>query len=84
GDIGNTSAMYARAFFNQAGVDAVTLAPYMGRDSIDPFLKYEGKWAVILALTSNPSAEDFELQRLVSGEKLYEKVLRTTSGWGSA
>lgn len=82
GDIGNTSQMYARAFFDENLVDAVTLAPYMGRDTVDPFLKYEGKWAVILALTSNPSADDFEMQRLADGSKLYEKVLRTSSEWG--
>ncbi len=83
GDIGNTSAMYRDAFFQTMPTDAVTLAPYMGRDSIEPFLQIEGKWAVILALTSNPSAEDFELQELKSGERLFEKVLKTTKEWGS-
>lgn len=83
GDIGNTSQMYARAFFDGDLVDAVTLAPYMGRDTVDPFLKYEGKWAVILALTSNPSAEDFEMQTLADGSKVYERVLRTSSAWGT-
>lgn len=84
GDIGNTSAMYARAFFDTMHVDAVTLSPYMGRDTVDPFLGHRGKWAVLLALTSNPSAADFELMEDASGERLYERVLRVSSGWGSA
>ncbi len=83
GDIGNTSAMYARAFFDEMDVDAVTLAPYMGADSVKPFLDFEGKWAVILALTSNPSAADFELLKLEGGERVYERVLRTSKEWGS-
>lgn len=82
GDIGNTSEMYARAFYEESCVDAVTLSPYMGIDTAAPFLKYEGKWAVILALTSNGSAQDFEMQKMENGEYLYEKVLRTASGWG--
>lgn len=84
GDIGNTSAMYARAFFDEMGVDAVTLSPYMGRDTVDPFLGREGRWAVLLALTSNPSAADFELVESADGEKLYERVLRVSSQWGTA
>lgn len=84
GDIGNTSAMYARAFFEEGLVDAVTLAPYMGLDTVAPFLKYEGRWAVLLALTSNPSAADFEMQELANGRKLYEEVLHTSSTWGTA
>lgn len=84
GDIGNTSAMYARAFFEEMNVDAVTLAPYMGADTIKPFLEFKGKWAVILALTSNPSAADFELQKLQSGERMYERVLSTSKEWGTA
>ncbi len=83
GDIGNTSEMYARAFFEQGLVDAVTLSPYMGRDTVDPFLKYDGKWAVILALTSNPSADDFETLELANGKRLYEQVLETSSTWGT-
>lgn len=83
GDIGNTSAMYARAFFDEMGVDAVTLSPYMGRDTVDPFLGRDGKWAVLLALTSNPSAADFELVESPSGERLYERVLRVSQEWGS-
>ena len=83
GDIGNTSKMYARAFFSQDMVDAVTLSPYMGRDTVEPFLGYEGKWAVILALTSNPSAADFEMLPLKDGGRLYEKVIDTSSRWGT-
>lgn len=82
GDIGNTSNMYAQAFFEDCGVDAVTLSPYMGYDTAKPFLGYDGKWAVVLALTSNPSASDFELLKLEDGSLLYEQVLRTVSTWG--
>ncbi len=85
GDIGNTADMYARCFFKNMNCDAVTLAPYMGEDSVRPFLKYEGKWSVILALTSNRSAEDFETL-VISGKKpeqLFEKILRTASSWGT-
>ncbi len=84
GDIGNTSGMYARAFFDGGLVDAVTLSPYMGKDTVEPFLGYPGRWAVLLALTSNPSAEDFETLRLEDGRMLYEAVLATASGWGTA
>lgn len=83
GDIGNTSQMYAGAFFGSGLAGAVTLSPYMGLDTVKPFLDYEGKWAVILALTSNPSAADFELLRLDNGKRLYEQVLETASGWGT-
>ncbi len=83
GDIGNTSSLYARAFFEDMDVDAVTLAPYMGADSVKPFLAFQDRWAVILALTSNPSAADFELQRLEGGEQLFERVLRTSKEWGN-
>jgi orotidine-5'-phosphate decarboxylase len=85
GDIGNTAGMYARCFFENMNCDAVTLAPYMGDDSVRPFLDYEGKWSVILALTSNSSAEDFETLAIAGKhpEQLFEKVLRTASGWGS-
>ncbi|MBR2333078.1 MAG: orotidine-5'-phosphate decarboxylase, partial [Rikenellaceae bacterium] len=82
GDIGNTSEQYAKAFFDTNLADAVTLSPYMGYDTVAPFLKYEGKWSVILALTSNPSAEDFEMQRMADGRRLYELVLETTKQWG--
>ncbi len=84
GDIGNTSEMYARGFFDRGMTDAVTLSPYMGRDTVDPFLKFPGAWAVLLALTSNPSAADFEMLELANGRKLYEQVLETSRGWGSA
>lgn len=92
GDIGNTSAQYAKAFFETLSFDAVTIAPYMGEDSVKPFLQYEGKWAIVLGLTSNKGAKDFELQKMVSEngheqlrpEMLYEKVLRTVSTWGNA
>ena len=79
GDIGNTAARYAKAFFDNMPCDAVTVSPYMGRDSVQPFLEYKDKWAVILGLTSNPSAVDFELD----GD-LYKKVIRTSMEWGSA
>jgi len=84
GDIGNTSAMYARAFFESGLADAVTLSPYMGRDTADPFLKYGGRWCVLLALTSNPSADDFETMPMADGEPLYSHVLRKSSRWGTA
>jgi len=83
GDIGNTSRMYAEAFFREGLVDAVTLSPYMGRDTVAPFLDYPGRWAVILALTSNPSADDFETQPMADGRPLYEKVIRTSMKWGT-
>jgi orotidine-5'-phosphate decarboxylase len=82
GDIGNTSTQYAKAFFEAMPFDAVTVAPYMGADSIQPFLEYKGKWAIVLGLTSNKGAADFELQRM-GDELLYEKVLRTVSSWGN-
>lgn len=83
GDIGNTSGMYARTFFEQLDVDAVTLSPYMGRDTVMPFLQFKDKWAVLLALTSNPSATDFQYFEDKSGQKLYEKVLQTSREWGT-
>ncbi len=83
GDIGNTAAMYARAFFEDMDFDAVTLAPYMGQDSVQPFLNYKDKWSIILALTSNPSASDFETVADAKGSPLYERVLRRSRHWGS-
>jgi|SRR5690554_5967750 len=83
GDIGNTSAMYAKAFFQTYNFDSVTVAPYMGSDSVQPFLKEKGKWAIILALTSNEGAADFQYERLEGGGQLFEKVLSTTKKWGS-
>lgn len=82
GDIGNTSDQYARAFFETLPFDAVTVAPYMGEDSVRPFLEYEGKWAIVLGLTSNKGAQDFELQASGDG-LLYEKVLKTVASWGT-
>ncbi|MGK2862770.1 MAG: orotidine-5'-phosphate decarboxylase [Chitinophagaceae bacterium] len=89
GDIGNTSDQYAKAFFETLPFDSVTVAPYMGEDSIRPFLQYEGKWAIVLGLTSNPGAKDFELKRIeqegnnLQSPFLYEKVLHTVSLWGT-
>lgn len=90
GDIGNTSAQYAKAFFETLPFDAITVAPYMGEDSVKPFLQYEGKWAIVLGLTSNQGAKDFELQKMnreytgqSSREYLYETVLKTVSDWGT-
>ncbi len=83
GDIGNTSEMYARAFYDTDLADAVTLAPYMGCDTVEPFLKYDGKWAVILALTSNKSADDFETLQLANGDPLWKEVLRKAKTWGT-
>ena len=82
GDIGNTSAMYARTFFGNMDFDAVTVAPYMGEDSVLPFLTYENKWVVLLALTSNKGAFDFQFME-ENGEKLFEKVLKTSQQWGT-
>ena len=83
GDIGNTSAMYARTFFGNMEFDSVTVAPYMGEDSVSPFLTYEGKWVTLLALTSNMGAIDFQFMRDETGEFLFEKVLRTSLKWGT-
>jgi orotidine-5'-phosphate decarboxylase len=102
GDIGNTSAQYAKAFFDTMNFDAITVAPYMGADSVRPFLEFKDKWTILLGLTSNPGAKDFELQQLLQPttagienaelsldvashktEYLYERVLRTASGWGN-
>lgn len=83
GDIGNTSAMYARTFFEEYGIDSITVAPYMGEDSVTPFLTYEGKWVILLALTSNKGSHDFQLTADTQGEKLFEKVLRISQQWGN-
>ena len=89
GDIGNTSSQYAKAFFETLKFDAITIAPYMGEDSIRPFLEYENKWAIVLGLTSNKGAADFEMLRVIdvdinhSVQLLYEKVLNTVSKWGN-
>ena len=95
GDIGNTSQMYARTFFEEYDVDALTVAPYMGEDSVTPFLGDEGKWVILLALTSNKGSQDFQLTPLhtplvgrwgpgnFKGERLFEKVLKTSQQWGT-
>lgn len=83
GDIGNTSAMYARTFFEEYQLDALTVAPYMGEDSVTPFLGYDGKWVILLALTSNKGALDFQLTEDAKGERLFEKVLRISQQWGN-
>ncbi len=82
GDIGNTSDMYARTFFGEYDVDALTVAPYMGEDSVTPFLGYDGKWVIVLALTSNKGSHDFQLTVDKDGTPLFEKVMRTSMQWG--
>ena len=84
GDIGNTSAMYAKTFFEEYNVDALTVAPYMGEDSVTPFLGYDGKWVIMLALTSNKGSNDFQFTADANGERLFEKVLRKGQEWGNA
>ena len=84
GDIGNTSKMYARCFFEEMGVDALTVAPYMGEDSVTPFLEYPDKWVILLALTSNKGSHDFQLTEDATGERLFEKVLRQSQQWADA
>ncbi|MDR0371179.1 MAG: orotidine-5'-phosphate decarboxylase [Prevotellaceae bacterium] len=84
GDIGNTSTMYAHTFFGNMDFDAVTVTPYMGEDSVKPFLAYENKWVILLALTSNKGASDFQLMREAeTNERLFEKVLKTSQEWGN-
>lgn len=83
GDIGNTSEMYARSFFDYMNVDAVTVAPYMGEDSVKPFLIYPEKWVILLALTSNKGSQDFQLMEDANGERLFEKVLKTSQTWAT-
>ncbi|PWL28327.1 orotidine-5'-phosphate decarboxylase [uncultured Roseivirga sp.] len=84
GDIGNTSKMYARAFFEEMNCDAITVAPYMGEDSVKPFLDFKNKWVILLALTSNAGGKDFQNLTLESGEEVYERVLSKSQEWGSA
>jgi len=83
GDIGNTSKMYAKTFFEEYDVDALTVAPYMGEDSVTPFLGYKGKWVILLVLTSNKGSHDFQLTEDAQGERLFEKVLRQSQQWGN-
>ena len=84
GDIGNTSEMYARSFFDEIKLDAVTVAPYMGEDSVKPFLIYPESWVILLALTSNKGSHDFQFMKDQSGERLFEKVLRTSQNWADS
>ena len=83
GDIGNTSSLYARACFGNMNVDALTVAPYMGFDSVKPFMDYEGKWVILLALTSNPGSRDFQFLTDMTGTRLFEHVLETARQWGN-
>ena len=83
GDIGNTSSMYAKTFFKTYDFDAVTVAPYMGIDSVEPFLEFSGKWVILLALTSNRGSQDFQMTLQENGQPLYEKVMRKAQEWGS-
>lgn len=82
GDIGNTSAMYAKAFYNRLNCDAITVAPYMGSDSVKPFLKHEKKWAIVLGLTSNEGSADFQQQQL-NGKEFYLNVIEKCASWGT-
>ena len=83
GDIGNTSKMYAQTFFEEYNLDSVTVAPYMGEDSVKPFLEYDGKWVILLTLTSNKGSHDFQLTEDQQGERLFEKVLKKSQEWGT-
>jgi len=82
GDIGNTSRLYAQAFFEKMDFDAITVAPYMGADSVLPFMEFAGKWVILLALTSNKGAQDFQMNTVEGQHKLYEQVLLTSQQWG--
>jgi orotidine-5'-phosphate decarboxylase len=85
GDIGNTSALYAKAFFEQMNFDSITVAPYMGEDSVKPFLNFKDKWVILLAHTSNPGSSDFQpMESTVTGRKLYEEVMLKSQEWSSA
>lgn len=83
GDIGNTSKMYAQTFFEEYDLDSLTVAPYMGEDSVKPFLEYEGKWVILLALTSNKGSHDFQLCEDKEGVRLFEKVIKKSQEWGT-
>lgn len=83
GDIGNTSGLYARAFFGNMNFDSVTVAPYMGEDSVKPFLDFEDKWVILLALTSNPGSKNFQMLKTEDGEELFVKVLEESKKWGN-
>lgn len=84
GDIGNTSSYYAKTFFEYMNFDSVTVAPYMGVDSVTPFLEFENKWVILLALTSNKGALDFQMTEDANGERLFEKVIKTSAQWGGS
>ncbi len=84
GDIGNTSRLYAKAFFETLNFDSVTVAPYMGEDSVMPFLEFENKWVILLALTSNKGSNDFQFTKQEDGQPLYEKVMRKAMTWGTS
>ena len=84
GDIGNTSAMYARTFFEEFDIDSLTVAPYMGEDSVKPFLDYPGKWVILLALTSNKGSQDFQFLQNAEGKRLFEEVILKSQAWGTA
>lgn len=83
GDIGNTSKMYAKTFFEYYNFDSVTVAPYMGRDSVSPFFAFDNKWVILLAATSNIGGEDLQYQELINGNQLFEQVLETSKQWGN-
>lgn len=83
GDIGNTSGLYARAFFDHLNFDSVTVAPYMGKDSVSPFLEFKDKWVILLALTSNTGSQDFQTLSLEKGTPLYKEVLLKSQEWGT-
>ena len=83
GDIGNTASLYARSFFKHLDVDAITVAPYMGEDSVKPFMGYDGKWVILLALTSNPGSKDFQMIEDRNGHRLFETVINKSKHWGS-
>lgn len=83
GDIGNTSAAYAKGIFNEMGADAITVAPYMGEDSVKPFLEIEDKWTILLALTSNQGSNDFQMIKDENGVELYKRVIQTSKEWGT-
>jgi orotidine-5'-phosphate decarboxylase len=84
GDIGNTSGLYARAFFENMDFDSVTVAPYMGEDSVKPFLEFKDKWVILLALTSNAGSKDFQTQKLSNDEELFMKVIKVSKNWGNS
>lgn len=84
GDIGNTSHQYAKTFFETYPFDAITVTPYMGKDSVEPFLQYKNKWTILLGLTSNAGSKDFQLQKTEDGQYFYEKIITTAAQWGTA